>query len=64
MIILDAMGSFENMISETEMLNRISSHNRMTETAHMAFLRDSERDRNHASRRRGILVWGWLVSKA
>ena len=52
------------MLSETEMLNRISSHRRMTKTANRAFLREPAGVERRLPMRRLVLAWGWLVARA
>jgi hypothetical protein len=52
------------MISETEMLNRISSYHRTTKNAHEAYLRAVGCTESRPTMRRLVLVYGWLIGRA
>jgi hypothetical protein len=51
------------MISETEMLNKISSYHRTTKNAHAAYLREQGSANVRAPMRRLVLVYGWLIGR-
>ncbi len=51
------------MISETEMLNKISSYHRTTKNAHAAYLREQGLTGSRITMRRLVIVYGWLVGR-
>ncbi len=51
------------MISETEMLNKISSYHRTTKNAHAAYLREQGSTSSRITMRKLVLVYGWLIGR-